>query len=82
MGLGRARSSHFAKAGRTSRQAASIRSKTCGMGSTRIRAVVVGYSDAFKRQLKRLSRRYRRIVAGVQLIVDLSPKRTVELSRW
>jgi hypothetical protein len=44
--------------------------------------VVVGYSDAFKRQLKRLSRRYRRIVAGVQLIVDLSPKRTVELSRW
>jgi mRNA-degrading endonuclease RelE of RelBE toxin-antitoxin system len=32
--------------------------------------VVVSYSDAFKRQLKRLSRRYRRIRDDIQPIID------------
>jgi len=32
--------------------------------------VAVSYSDAFKRQLKRLSRRYRHIRADVQLVID------------
>jgi len=81
MSLGRRRLSHSVKAGGTSRQAVSIRSIPCGTGSTRISAVTVSYSGAFKRQLKRLGRRYRRVRAGIQLIVDLSPKRTAEVSR-
>lgn len=32
--------------------------------------MAVSYSDAFKRQLKRLSRRYRHIRADVQLVID------------
>jgi len=32
--------------------------------------VAVSYSDAFKRQLKRLSRRYRHIRADVQPVID------------
>ena len=41
------------------------------MASTRIEpAVTVRYSDAFKRQLKRLSRRYRRIRGDVQPLLE------------
>jgi len=58
------------KGGRTSRPAAYIRSLPCGTGSIRISGVVVSYSDAFKRQLKRLSRRYRRIRDDIQPIID------------
>ena len=40
------------------------------MGLTRTSGVAVSYSDAFKRQLKRLSRRYRRIRSDLQPIID------------
>ena len=35
-----------------------------------ISSLQVSYSDAFKRQLKRLSRKYRRIRSDVQPIID------------
>ncbi len=40
------------------------------MVSTRTSGVAVSYSDTFKRQLKRLSRRYRRIRRDLQPIIE------------
>ena len=50
--------------------AACTTSIPCGIASTRTSVATVRYTEAFKRQLKRLSRRYRRIRDDVQPIID------------